>query len=183
MERPEGFSPGEPSRPAYRQLFVDTSGIVKLYIREEGSEIARRAVGEAWTTHASSLAYPEARSAFARLRREGSLDDESLAAVVEFLKEDWQRAAYNPVVPLDWVCRLAGRLAEKHALRAYDAMQLASALRLRSAYAKGPAGDVVRFLTFDARLRRAAEAEGLLSYEPPTDDDGGDAGGDPGERP
>ena len=162
---------------------MDTSGIVKLYIREEGSEIARRAVGEAWTTHASSLAYPEARSAFARLRREGSLDDESLAAVVDFLEEDWQRAAYNPVVPLDWVCRLAGRLAEKHALRAYDAMQLASALRLRSAYAKGPAGDVVRFLTFDARLRRAAEAEGLLSYEPPTDDDGGDAGGDPGERP
>ena len=49
--------------------------------------------------------------------------------------------------------RTAGELAERHRLRAADAMHLASAMRVRDA------GTV--FVSFDRRLRDAAAAEGF----------------------
>jgi predicted nucleic acid-binding protein len=49
--------------------------------------------------------------------------------------------------------RTAGELAERHGLRAADAIHLASAIRTREA------GTV--FVSFDHRLREAAAAEGF----------------------
>jgi hypothetical protein len=51
---------------------------------------------------------------------------------------------------------LAGVLAERHALRAYDAVQLAATLELR------PVGAPVEFCAFDGRLNRAARRERLV---------------------
>ncbi len=48
--------------------------------------------------------------------------------------------------------RLAGDLAAEHLLRGYDAVHLASALRL---------GDRTTLITWDRRLREAAVAAGL----------------------
>ncbi len=53
------------------------------------------------------------------------------------------------------LARLAGSLADRHALTALDAIHLASALSLREP------GEDVAFVTFDRRLREAALAEGL----------------------
>lgn len=148
-------------------LYLDTSALVKNYVTEPGTEVVERALEDAYTARASEIAYPEARSAFARLHREGALDDERLELVVGHLDEDWDRGSYNPILPDAGVCQHAGNLAEKHSLRAYDAMQLATALRLRWNYREGPDGDIVYFLTFDERLRLAVEAEERLRlYEP-----------------
>jgi len=54
------------------------------------------------------------------------------------------------------LARRAGDLAEEHALRAYDALQLASALIL-----KGSIGAEVSFLSFDENLSHAAQSAGL----------------------
>lgn len=179
-ERP-AFGPGR----AVYHLYLDTSAFVKLFVAEPGTDLARRAVGDAYSVRASELAYPEARSAFARLHREGALDDERLGTAVGWLDRSWGEVGFNPITPDSEVCRLAGNLAGKHSLRAYDAVHLATALHLRANYRPDPAGDIVYFLTFDQNLRRAAEAEERLRvYEPPVEGEaGGDAEGDPGGRP
>lgn len=56
------------------------------------------------------------------------------------------------------VCRLAIEVLRRHALRAGDAIQLASALDLRQRMT-GP----VEFVCFDQRLNAAARSEGLLT--------------------
>ena len=55
----------------------------------------------------------------------------------------------------------AGALAERHALRGYDAVQLAAALDVRGA------GGEVEFLSFDARLNRAGRRERLRAPAAP----------------
>ena len=172
-ERP-AFGPG---RPVYH-LYLDSSALVKYYVYEPGTEAVHNAVKDAYRTRTSELAYPEARSAFARLHRNGALDDEYLGLVVGWLDEDFREGSYDPILPDAEVCKRAGELAQRHSLKAYDAVQLATALHLRSSYREGQAGNLVYFFTFDASLRRAARAEERLRvYEPPTDDDGDDQAG------
>jgi uncharacterized protein len=52
----------------------------------------------------------------------------------------------------------AGDLAEKHLLRGFDAVHLASAVILREELT-----EPIRFLAFDDRLMTAAAAEGLVT--------------------
>ena len=51
-------------------LYLDTSSLVKLFIDEPGSDLVGRMVGAATVVVTSTVAYPESRAAFARLRRE-----------------------------------------------------------------------------------------------------------------
>ena len=165
-------------------MYLDTSALLKLYIAEPSSDLVRSAVRDAYSVRASELAYPEARSAFARLRRENAISVASIRTLIGWLDEAWERRSFDPIVANTEVCRLAGNLAGKHRLRAYDAVQLATALHLRSNYRPDPAGDIVHVLTFDEALRRAAQAEERLRvYEPPVEGGGGDADEDPGETP
>ena len=64
---------------------------------------------------------------------------------------------YVVVELYEHVAREAGRLAEKHSLRGFDAIHLASALELGFL-----AGTPPVFMTFDDRQERAATKEGLL---------------------
>lgn len=130
-------------------LYLDTSALVKVYVDETGSEqvMARvRAVGEVAT---SVVAYAEARAAFARHFREKRLDKSQLKAVVRHLDDDWSK--YTVVDVVDSVARQAGALAERFALRAFDAIHLATAVQLRTE------GLRVEFGCFDARLLEAAK--------------------------
>lgn len=54
--------------------------------------------------------------------------------------------------------RLAGSLAGTYTLKGYDAMHLASALRLQKVYSD------LRFLSYDNRLNRAASKAGLVLW-------------------
>ena len=56
------------------------------------------------------------------------------------------------------LAREAGRIAERLALRGFDAIHLASALEFGRLLGASP-----RFLAFDARLAGAAATEGLAS--------------------
>ncbi len=132
-------------------LYLDTSAFIKLYVEEDGSERVREAVEEADCIVIATVGYPEARAALARLHREGALASEDHEAVKTVLAEDW--GSFRRLEVTDRLARLAGELAERHALRGFDATHLAAAMQLQQA-----AGDLV-FLTYDRRLLEAARTE------------------------
>lgn len=133
-------------------LYLDTSSLIKLYVEEEGSAAVREQVASASVVATSTLAYPEARSALARLRREGGLSAAEQARVKADFDRDWSGFL---ALPVEQVWRHAGDLAELHGLRGADSVHLASFLALI-----GPLADsTVRFSSFDSRLNLAAQRE------------------------
>jgi predicted nucleic acid-binding protein len=133
-------------------LYLDTSSLIKLYVEEEGSAAVREQVEGATVVATSTLAYPEARSALARLRREDRLSDAEQARAKADLDRDW--GAFL-TLSVEKVWQQAGDLAERHGLRGADSIHLASFLALMVMVAHSP----VRFSSFDSRLNLAAQRE------------------------
>jgi predicted nucleic acid-binding protein len=97
----------------------------------------------------SILSYPEGRAALGAARRVGRLTPaahKSALAGFESIQGKLSRIAVDAQLARD-----AGELAERFALRGYDAVHLASALS---------AGGPVTLVTWDADLRSAAEQNG-----------------------
>lgn len=135
-------------------LYVDTSALVKVYVAEVGSAEVRGRIEQAEAVATALVTYAEARAAFARHQRERRLTLANLRRAVRALDRDW--ITYNVVGLSDSLVHSAGELAERHALRGYDAVQLAAVLQLQ--HAGGP----VEFCAFDTRLSRAARRERLV---------------------
>lgn len=160
-------------------LYLDTSALLKLYVVEKGRDVVEQAVDEAAVIATSSVAYAEARASLARKQREGVFSDEELYEAVTAFEEDWQ--TFEKLTATENVARLAGNLAEKHALRGFDAIHLASALLVRVAAqeeAEESGEDSTRFLSFDGDLSQAASKtmltyEAELETEPQEDEDRG----------
>ena len=70
-------------------LYLDTSALVKLYVDEAGSDVVQAAVSAATHVATSRVAYPEARSAFARQHVAGNLSDTDLRRIVAALDRDF----------------------------------------------------------------------------------------------
>jgi predicted nucleic acid-binding protein len=132
-------------------LYLDTSALVKIYVEEPGRGVVMRQIDRAAAVATVRISYAEARAAFARKRREGGFDRRQLRQVVERFDGEWP--AYTVIDVTESVVRRAGLLAERHALRGYDAVQLASAIEVQRE------GADVSFLCFDTLLRRAARRE------------------------
>jgi predicted nucleic acid-binding protein len=135
-------------------LYLETSSLVKLYVREKDSESVRDSVQASEAVATSVLAYAEARAAFARKLREQGITPDAHRTVKRALDADWPSFFVLNVTA--GTARSAGDLAEKHGLRGFDALHLASAIELRAA---GVAD--LRFSSANDRLRAAAQAEGL----------------------
>ena len=132
-------------------LYVDTSSLVKLYVQEAGSETVQELVQTASLVVTSQVAYPEARAALARRRRERILRPKAFAAAKRALDADWPR--YVAIAATGTLCREAGDLAERYRLRGFDSIHLASFAEVL----RGNQGSTdVHFSSFDDRLNRAA---------------------------
>ena len=129
-------------------LYLDTSALVKLYVREEGYDLVREAVRGAGRVTTSTVAYAEAMAVLARKERESDLDEEGYRRAVEALDGEWRGFVRQAVS--DRVAYRAGEMAQRYALRGFDAVHLASAARLRERFRD------LRFLAFDDRLEDAA---------------------------
>ncbi len=132
-------------------LYLETSSLVKLYVTESGSEIVRQLVGDANVVATSVVAYAETRAALARLRREGVLTASKLTSAKREFDEQWP--TYLSLEATDSLCRAAGALAEKHSLRGFDSIHLASFAEVSR---RAGTGDT-RFSSFDDRLNQAAQ--------------------------
>ena len=122
---------------------------MKLVIVEVGSEL----VAELWDAPveaaAGILCYPEGRAAPAAARRGGRLSSSAYGrACEEFESLQSELLLVGIDQPL---AREAGELAERHGLRGYDAVHLASALAL---------GAGTTLVSWDEDLRRAAAQSG-----------------------
>ncbi len=133
--------------------YFDASAVVKRYVREAGSNLVRRLLtGVPPAT--SRLSEVEVASAVVRRCREGALSIAARDRVLRALAADL--TAFHLIELTDETAGLARTLLLRHALRAGDAIQLASCLVLQQAL-RSPLPMVV----FDSRLREAAAGEGL----------------------
>lgn len=155
-------------------LYLDTSALVKLYAEEPGREEVENAVQEAHVVAVSEIGYVEARSALARKEREGSFSTDEHDEAIEQLQQDYREVYLSRPITGDLIAR-AGELAREHALRAYDAVHLATALVLceqsrELAESKQESEEIfpqegtelqVALMTFDRSLAKATRDEGL----------------------
>ncbi len=132
--------------------------MVALILGEGTAPRIRALVIEQEIVVASAISEVEARAALARARRGRRLTARSERKAWESFERIWSTSA---VLDIDRaLVATAARLAATHALRGYDAVQLASALR--AADVTGATG----FVCLDGELNAAAAAEGLTCLMP-----------------
>lgn len=124
-------------------------------LAEDTAPAVRDLVVEHEIVVAAAIAEVEARAGLARARRGRRLTARAEREAWARFQEMWSTSAILDVDRA--VLSLATELAARHALRGYDAVQLASALR--AAEATGATG----FACLDRDLNAAASAEGLTS--------------------
>lgn len=110
------------------------------------------------------ITWVEVLSALARMQREATLNPFDVAKVVQAFRYDLD--IQYQVVDLDQdLADKAGQLIQQHPLRAYDAVQLAAALKLHPAFAVTQP-QVYTFVSSDNRLLTAAQQAGLQTANP-----------------
>ena len=146
--------------------FLDTSALVKRYIPE---------MGTAWiqslTTQSSGhillvarITAVEIMSAIARRQREASLTTDQTQQLRTIVQEHFT-TQYQVVELTPSIASLAGELCHRQPLRAYDAVQLASAMSILPIIAKSSETPLT-FLTADDRLLNSAQLENLQAVNP-----------------
>lgn len=140
-------------------VFADSSAVVKLYADEAG----HREIRALTTMAVSELARVEVPAALWRKHRMGQLSVESASILVRAFEADYSPGgdgdgdtALIPVAVSSVLLENAAALVSTHGLRAYDAVQLSTALAARAA---DPECSV--FAAFDDQLREAAAKSGF----------------------
>lgn len=113
---------------------------------EDGSDLADELWGAADLRLSSHLIYPEARSALAAASRASRIGARALRRAIADL--DVAVASIQRIGVDETLAAEAGRLAQEHALRGYDAVHLATALSVED--------HSVVIVTWDDDLARAA---------------------------
>lgn len=121
-------------------------------LEEPGSDLADELWLGAGRVHSSQVAYPELRAAVAAACRAGRLPTRRLPAIVRAIDE--LDAEIDTIAVDEGLARHAGELAERHALRGFDAIHLAAALSAHS--------DRLVVVTWDRALADAASEAGCM---------------------
>lgn len=145
--------------------FFDSSALVKRYVPETGTAWVRSIV-DPKSRHTIFIAHVtqiELVSAAMRRSRDGSISIRTARAVRLVMDRHTSRQ-YSVIGLTSAVVSLAEHLLEIHPLRAYDSVQLASALESNRRLVLAGLNSLT-FVSSDSRLLSIATAEGL-----PTDD-------------
>ena len=147
--------------------YLDTSALLKWYVDEEGSDWLRRALfasTRAIVVVSTQLLVVEIISALNRRVREGTVTRHDCKRLSGRFRDDCLDS-YHLIAPDDVIVDLACALLERHPLRAYDAVHLATALSVNR-WLVGEGEPALTFLSADDRLNDAAAAEGLAVDNP-----------------
>jgi predicted nucleic acid-binding protein len=134
--------------------YLDTSALIKRFVAEKGSSLIQALVTGAGPIATATIAYAEVYAGLTRKRRDGHLSARHYAQVCRQFEQEWP--AYVRVELREEILRLTRDLIQRHPLRGFDAIHLASALSLR-----GALGEAITFAAADERLLRAAATERL----------------------
>ncbi len=134
--------------------FLDASALVKRYVAEPGSERVRSLSKGRSQLIVSRLTAVEVPAAIWKRTRSGHVSAAGARKIVAQLALDLAQMAI--VEPRAATIDLAAELVERHPLRAYDAVQLASAVRWTR-----ETGLATCFVCADRNLASAAAMEGL----------------------
>lgn len=146
--------------------YFETSALVKRYVRETGTAwvIGLIAPVARNTIYVSPIVGVEVISAITRRKHRGEIAAADAAVAVIRLRRDLTAAYSRTRISAPLIAQ-AMDLVEVYSLRAYDAVQLASALRVQSrrhVQALPP----ITFICADTDLNAAARAEGLTVDDP-----------------
>jgi hypothetical protein len=147
--------------------FLDTSALVKRYVPEIGSDWILSITDPATDNDLaiSQITWVEVHSAFARRLRDGSLSAQRFDLIAQKVREDFENE-YRVIDVDRTLIETATELVMQHPLRAYDSVQLASALRFQSTTLLSQPETRVIFVSADNRLLDIAESEGLATDNP-----------------
>lgn len=133
--------------------YFDTSVYLKIYVKEKGSEEAKKLAGKNRVL-SSAILPVECLSAISRKREEGYLNDIDLRKTANRIREG---VKYAEIVNItDEVLRKAEAVTLNHGARAMDAIHIASALVFEEL-----AGVKLTFATSDRKQLLAANHAGL----------------------
>ena len=134
--------------------YLDTSALIKRFVSEKGSRFVQALFTKDPAVATAKIAYAEVFAALSRKLREGGLSETQYNSTCRQFERDWP--SYIRVDLHDQVLVLARDLVRRHPLRGFDAIHLASALRLKQAL-----GLELAFAAADGRLLAAARSEHL----------------------
>jgi predicted nucleic acid-binding protein len=146
--------------------YLDSSALCKRYVTEQGTGWIRSLFDptQQHRLFIVRVAHVEFASALARRVREGTLSTASHTTALKLFAYHLSRRL--SVVEVDaGLCDQAAALASTRALRAYDSLQLAGALKVNTLLLAAGAGSLI-FLSADARLLKAVQDEGLAVDNP-----------------
>lgn len=134
--------------------YLDTSALVKRFIAERGSARVHALMVEESRLATAKIAYVETYAALNRRQRAGHISRVQYTLFSQRFEEQWQ--GFMRIGLDDSILMLARHLTQRYPLRAYDAIHLASAMRLQDSSGQG-----IVFAAADERLLQAAAAERL----------------------
>ena len=135
-------------------IYLDTSALIKRFVNEKGSPLVQSFVQGREAIATAKIAYAEIFAGLARKLRENNLSKAQYSVACRQFENDWQ--AYLRVELEDDILLLARDLIQRRPLRGFDAIHLASAVKLKIALS-----ETITFAAADGRLLKAAEAENL----------------------
>jgi len=135
-------------------VYLDTSALVKRYFKEEHSAEVINYWADAEEIITSCVTYAEAMASFWRKKREGLTPEGLIREIAGLFKRDWE--SFVRVEVNEDLNEYVDSLIERHPLRGFDAIHLASAKVVHDSLQEN-----LLFLCFDQRLASAAYEEGL----------------------
>jgi uncharacterized protein len=149
-------------------FFLDSSALAKRYVRETGTSFVLelfRARNNS-RVYVANLTLVEVTAAIARRERSGSISTADARKSVSRFRKHFS-GTFRIVELTSPLIERAAELAEARGLRAYDSVQLSSALIVNEERIAQGAAPII-FVCADAALNSAAISEGL-SVDNPND--------------
>lgn len=136
---------------------------MKLYIREPGTERLLSLVAQAGESRFAilALAQVELRSAVRRRERNGDIPAVLATQLLDAFKQHVETRFITQRIT-DLVLDIASVLVDRHALRAFDAVQLGGYAALQ----RITGAEAVTFVCSDKELLSAATREGFSIFDP-----------------
>jgi len=144
-------------------VYLDSSALVKRYIREASSADVEQLVGAAEQLGTAIISRAEVSAALSTAVRLNWIDQAAALKSLSVFQSQWP-SLFRLHIRETTMAR-ADALAWTHGLRGYDAVHLACALLWQDAV-----GEAVTLATFDEPLHTAAAGAGLAVWPEPVGD-------------